>query len=242
MAADVMWRELKKLGERKPVIASMGSIATSGGYYVAAPAKKIYALPLTVTGSIGIFYGKADVAGLLEKIGVNVETRKTTPRADAESLYRSFTEDERRELQVKVRQFYDVFLSRVSEGRKMSKSDVDAVAQGRVWMGQQALDRKLVDEMGGLRHALEEARKLAHLPNDAPVVEYPVQKTSLLDYALQLVGIEAHAQVPLAAVPIQLRELLRGVAPLIIYGEGQALARTEWVPLEDTIGVEDDDD
>ncbi len=241
MASDVMWRELKKLGERKPVIASMGSIATSGGYYVAAPAHKIYALPLTLTGSIGIFYGKADVSGLLEKIGVNVETRKTTPRADAESLFRPFSEEERAELQVKVRQFYDVFLSRVAEGRKMTKPEVDAVAQGRVWVGQQAFDRKLVDRMGGLREALEEARRLAHLPADAPIVEYPPHKTSLLEYALELAGFDARAKVPIASLPIQMRELLRGVAPLIIYGDNQALARTEWVPLEDTVGVEDDE-
>ncbi|MDF2695998.1 MAG: Protease, partial [Labilithrix sp.] len=103
MASDVMWRELKKLGERKPLIVSMGSIAASGGYYVAAPAKVIYALPLTITGSIGIFYGKADVSELLGKLGVNIEVRKTTARADAESLYRGFTDDERAELNHKVR-------------------------------------------------------------------------------------------------------------------------------------------
>src|SRR6185295_10211895 len=102
MASDVMWRELKKLGEKKPLIVSMGSIAASGGYYVAAPGKLIFALPLTITGSIGIFYGKADISELLGKVGVNVEVRKTAPRADAESLFRPFTEDERKELEHKV--------------------------------------------------------------------------------------------------------------------------------------------
>src|SRR4029079_1609755 len=159
----------------------MGAVAASGGYYVAAPAKQIFALPLTITGSIGIFYGKADASELLNKIGVNVEVRKTTPRADAESLFRGFTDDERSELRHKVQQFYDVFLDRVAQGRHMKKEDVDAAGQGRVWAGQQALDRKLVDYMGGLRHALDAARDAAHLPEDTPLVEYPPVQQSLLE-------------------------------------------------------------
>jgi protease-4 len=239
MASDVMWRELKKLGEKKPVIVSMGSIAASGGYYVAAPAKMIFALPLTITGSIGIFYGKADVSGLLDKIGVNVEVRKTTGRADAESLFRPFTDDERAELRHKVQQFYDVFLDRVAQGRHMTKEQVDNVGQGRVWAGQQALERGLVDRMGGLRHALDAARDAAHLPKDAPIVEYPPQQQSLLEFALGLIGLKANAGMDVNGVPVQVKELLRGVAPLAIYGDGKALARMEWVPLEDTLGDDD---
>src|ERR1019366_9371308 len=91
MAADVMWRELRLLAEKKPLIVSMGSVAASGGYYIAAAGKEIYALPLTITGSIGIFYGKADISGLLGKLGVTTETFKSTPRADAESFFRGFT-------------------------------------------------------------------------------------------------------------------------------------------------------
>ncbi len=239
MASDVMWRELKKLGEKKPLIVSMGSIAASGGYYVAAPGKLIFALPLTITGSIGIFYGKADVSGLLNMLGVNVEVRKTTSRADAESLYRGFTDDERAELKHKVRQFYDVFLDRVAQGRHMTKDEVDAVGQGRVWAGQQALDRKLVDRMGGLRHAIEAARDAAHLPKDAPIEEHPPVQQSLLDYALSLAGIKENAGIKVEDLPVSVREVLRGVAPMVAYGEGQSLARMEWVPLEDTIGNDD---
>ncbi len=155
MASDVMWRELQLLAKRKPLIVSMGSVAASGGYYIAAAADTIYALPLTVTGSIGIFYGKADLSRLLDKIGVHVETNRTTPRADAESLYRGFTADERAELERKVGQFYDVFLDRVSKGRRMSKAEVDAVGQGAVWYGQEALRHKLVGRLGGVREALD---------------------------------------------------------------------------------------
>lgn len=240
MAADVMWRELAKLAEKKPLIVSMGSVAASGGYYVAAPAHRIFALPLTVTGSIGIFYGKADVSGLLGKIGVNVEVRKTTERADAESFYRGFTDDERRELSVKVGQFYDVFLDRVARGRHMTKDAVDAVGQGRVWAGQQAVQRGLVDEMGGLRNAIEAARRAAHLPDDAPVEEFPPDETSLLEYALDMVGVRANAGAAISGLPLPIKELLRGIAPLALYGDGQAMARMEWVPVEDSVGVEDE--
>jgi protease-4 len=240
MASDVMWRELKKLGEKKPLIVSMGSIAASGGYYVAAPAKTIFALPLTITGSIGIFYGKADVSELLGKVGVNIEVRKTTARADAESFYRGFTEDERAELQHKVGQFYDVFLDRVSEGRHMTKQEVDAVGQGRVWAGQQAFERRLVDRMGGLRNAIDAALEDAHLPKDTPIEEHPPIQQSLFEYALGLAGFKAGAGIKVEDLPIQVREVLRGVAPIALYGGGEALARMEWVPVEDTIGVEDD--
>lgn len=236
MASDVMWRELKKLQEKKPVIVSMGSVAASGGYYVAAPAKMIFALPLTITGSIGIFYGKADIHELLDKIGVNVEVRKTTGRADAESIFRGFTDDERTELNRKVRQFYDVFLDRVAQGRRMTKEEVDAVGQGRVWAGQQALEKKLVDRMGGIRHALEAARDAAHLPHDAPIEERPIQQQTLLDYALELAGLKANMGIQIDSLPVSVREILRGVAPMMVYGDGQALARMEWVPVEDSLG------
>lgn len=240
MASDVMWRELKKLAEKKPLIVSMGSIAASGGYYVASPGKRIFALPLTITGSIGIFYGKADISELLGKIGVNVEVRKTTGRADAESLFRGFTDDERAELQRKVQQFYDVFLDRVSQGRHMSKEEVDAVGQGRVWAGQQAMDRHLVDAMGGIRHALDYARELTHLPKDAPIVEYPPQQQSLLEWVISAAGLKAGAGIDVAGVPMQVKEVLRAVAPLAVYSEGKALARMEWVPLEDAVGDDDE--
>jgi alkylation response protein AidB-like acyl-CoA dehydrogenase len=94
--------------------------------------------------------------------------------------------------------------------------------------------------MGGLRHALEAAREAARLPNDAPIEEHPAVQQSLIEYALNLVGLKANGGIPIAGLPIQVKELLRGVAPLALYGEGKALARMEWVPLEDTIGDDDD--
>lgn len=231
MSADVMWRELRLLAEQKPLIVSMGSVAASGGYYIASAGKEIYALPLTVTGSIGIFYGKADLSGLLAKIGVTTETYKTAPRADAESLYRGFTPDERAELEHKVGQFYDVFLDRVSQGRHMTKAEVDAVGQGRVWTGQEAIEHKLVDKLGGLREALDEARKLANLPSDAPIEELPVVEQSLVEQVLGINGV-SHAMT-IDNLPVQVRDVARAVAPMVVYSRDTAMARMMFVPQDD---------
>jgi protease-4 len=232
LASDIMWRELVLLGKRKPLVVSMGTVAASGGYYVASASKNIFALPLTVTGSIGVFYGKADLSGLLDKIGVTVDTYKTAPRADAESLFRGFTEDEERELAHKVDQFYDTFLDRVSQSRGMTKAEVDAVGRGRVWMGQQAIEKHLIDHLGGLRDALAAARAAANLPDDAPIVESPTPRESLLEKAIDLAtggGGGDRVEAAMAQLPPAIRSLARAVAPLVVFGSDEPLARMEWV-------------
>jgi protease-4 len=231
MAADVMWREILLTAKKKPVIVSMGTAAASGGYYISAPATRIFANPLTITGSIGIFYGKADVSGLLRKLGVNVEVYKTSQHADAESFFRPFTDEEREELQHKVGQFYDVFLARVAEGRKMTKDAVDAVGQGRVWTGTQAAERGLVDEIGGLRQALAYARSLAHLPDDAPIVELPVIERSLLGRILGIDGIHGQAQHELP-IPPGLVDAARAMAPFLVHRPDRPLARMQSIVVE----------
>ena len=232
MASDVMWRELTLLAEKKPLIVSMGSVAASGGYYIATAGKIIFALPLTVTGSIGVFYGKADIAELMKRIGVNTETFRTAPRADGESLYRPFTPEEKIELQRKVGQFYDTFLDRVAAGRHISKDEVDAVGQGRVWLGQQAIQKKLVDRMGGMRHALEAARDAAGLPADAPLLELPKIEPTLIDRAIKLAGGRSAQATMIDALPLQVRAIARALAPLIVYEKNVVLARMEWTPDE----------
>ena len=189
MAADVIWREVSLAARDKPVIVSMGSTAASGGYYVAAPGNVIFANRATMTGSIGIFYGKADVADLFSRIGITTSTYRQTPRADAESMYRPYTEEERQELGRKVKGFYEVFVDRVARGRGMTADQVDAVARGRVWTGAQAVEHKLVDRIGGLREALDEAKKRGGLGRNAMIVELPAVPTSLLGYALSLAGV-----------------------------------------------------
>ena len=235
LASDVMWRELQLLAKKKPLIVSMGTVAASGGYYVASASKNIFALPLTITGSIGVFYGKADLSGLLGKMGVTVDTYKTAPRADAESLYRPFTPEEEHELERKVDQFYQTFLDRVSESRGMPKEQIDAVGRGRVWTGQQALANHLVDHLGGMREALAAARTAGALPDDAPIVEVPGESESLVEKLLDLAGgggrgggdeVRAFVQ----ALPPAVLDVARSVAPLIVFRSDEPLARMKWVP------------
>jgi len=233
LAADVMWREAMITAKVKPLVVSMGTYAASGGYYIATAGRTIYANPLTITGSIGIFYGKADVSELFKKIGIMTETYKTSPRADGESIYRPYTDDELRELEKKVRQLYDVFVERVAEGRKLSKEAVNAVGQGRVWSGREAAAHHLVDRLGGLREALDQARCLAGLPDDAPITELPVPESSLLDLALKLAGASEPEARVLGILPSQIVDVARAMAPFTIYGGDESLARLEMVPLDE---------
>ncbi|NLE86858.1 MAG: signal peptide peptidase SppA [Myxococcales bacterium] len=230
MAADVIWREVQLTAARKPVVVSMGRAAASGGYYISAPATYVFANPLSITGSIGIFYGKVDVAELFRKIGVDAEVYKTAPRADAESLFRPYTAEEKAELKRKVQQFYGLFLHRVAEGRGMSKQEVDAVARGRVWTGRQAWERKLVDELGGLRQALAYARAAAGMGADTPIIELPVPQTSLVGRLLGVEGVQQNldAQVLL---PGELRDMLAALAPFAMYDGNQPLALAEMLPV-----------
>ncbi|MGZ3452398.1 MAG: signal peptide peptidase SppA [Polyangiales bacterium] len=228
LASDVMWREAELLSKAKPVVVSMGSVAASGGYYAAAFGAPIYASAATVTGSIGIFYGKADVSPLLKKIGVNVVTNKTAPRADAESLYRPFTPEERVELGKKVAQFYAVFLDRVARGRGWTIEQVDKVAHGKVWLGAQAKKVGLVDEVGGFEAAFEAIRKRCDLPYDVATTELPVEKKELLDLVLDYLGAEAPAP-NVAALPKALLPYVDAIAPFAVYAADQPLALWEGV-------------
>jgi len=226
LASDVIWREAELLAKQKPVVVSMGSVAASGGYYSAAFGAPIYANASSVTGSIGIFYGKADVSPLLRKIGINVVTKRTAPRADAESLYRPFSDEERVELGKKVAQFYAVFLDRVARGRGWSIEKVDAVAHGKVWTGAQAKQVGLVDYVGGFDEALAAVRLKAGLPPDSVVVELPREKTGLLDLVLDVFGVSEN--VPqVAALPKALAPFADALAPFAIYAPDQALALFE---------------
>jgi protease-4 len=229
MAADVIWRQVQLAAKVKPVIVSMGTFAASGGYYISAPATRIFANPLTITGSIGVFYGKADVSQLADKLGIDVEVYKTTERADAESMFHPFNETERKELTRKIGQFYDLFLERVATGRRLNKADVDAVGQGRVWTGEQAQKRKLVDEVGGLRQALAYARRLAELPPEAPIVELPQLSSSLLGRLLGVPGVSGAAGVP-QVLPPAFARVARALAPFLIYSGDTPLMRLEVVP------------
>jgi protease-4 len=231
-AADVIWRQVQLTVKVKPVVVSMGGYAASGGYYISAPGTRIFANPSSLTGSIGVFYGKADASQLLDRIGVDVEVYKTAERADADAMYRPFTEGERTQLERNLAQFYNMFLERVAEGRKLDKGDVDRVARGRVWTGEQAREKGLVDEVGGLRQALGYARQLAQLPDDAPIIELPRLPSSLLGRLLGVPGLHDSAQAQLQlrdVLPPSLIDLGSALAPFLMYPSHLPLMRLEYV-------------
>jgi protease IV len=175
-ASETIWREVKRARDRgKPVVASMGAVAASGGYYLSAAATTIVANPGTITGSIGVLAGKLVARGLKGRLGVGSDAVRTNANADAWSINAPFTPEQHAQVEAEADLFYTDFLQRVAEGRSMSIEAVDAVAQGRVWTGADALERGLVDELGGLRTAVRRAKVLAGLHADTKVriVNYP---------------------------------------------------------------------
>ncbi len=186
LASELMSREVFKLRGVKPIICSMGDVAASGGYYLAAGCDVIFAEPTTITGSIGIFSGKVDVSGLLGKLGVTTNTRKRGDHADMDGFYRAYTEEERAIVQEQITYQYGRFTEAVSKGRSMPVAKVDDVGRGHVWTGKQALEKGLVDRMGGLGDALAYAKEQAGLDPDEKVrlVELPRPEGGLLNALL----------------------------------------------------------
>ena len=175
-ASETIWREVKKARERgKPVVASMGAVAASGGYYVSMGADAIVANPGTITGSIGVLTGKLIARDLKDRLGVGSDAVRTNANADAWSVNAPFTPEQHAKVEAEADLVYDDFVQRVAQGRHLSLEAVEAVARGRVWTGADALDHGLVDELGGLRTAVRRAKVLAGLDADAKVrlVSYP---------------------------------------------------------------------
>lgn len=183
-ASEQIWHSMKKLKAKKPVVVSMGGMSASGGYYISSIANYIYAEPTTLTGSIGIFGMFPDPSQLLtEKLGVKFDEVKTNKFSTFGSMARPISDDEMTILNRYIDRGYSLFRSRVAEGRKMSVEDVEKIAQGRVWLGQDAVKIKLVDELGGLNDALAKAAKLAKL-EEYHAVAYPEPS----DWTEQLTG------------------------------------------------------
>ena len=163
---------------KKPVVASLGSVAASGGYYVAVSADRIFASPGTLTGSIGVVMQLANVEGLLKKVGVEYVVVKAGAYKDVGNFARAMTPEERRILQSLLDDVYDQFISAVAEGRGLDPQVVRAFAEGRIYSGRQAHGLKMVDDLGGLEDAIEAAAKMAGLP-PKPKVLYPRRRFSL---------------------------------------------------------------
>jgi protease-4 len=220
LASDLIWHELRELQKKKPLVVSVGGMAASGGYYMACAGDRIFAEPTSIVGSIGVFGGKIVFSGALEEFGVHTETFPASPepgagaRAASQSPFSTWDDPTREKVRVGMQSVYDLFISRVAAGRKLSVDKVEEVAQGRIWSGKQGLDRGLVDQLGGVTDAIAHARKLAKLAEDAPVTVEGGQD-SLLE--MLLVGQDANEeQVKQAIAAYQARSLvIRELPPAV---------------------------
>ena len=176
--SEQIWEAVCQLKKEKPVIVSMGDYAASGGYYISCAADTIVAEPTTLTGSIGIFGLIPNAKGLTDKLGLSFDVVKTHKFADFGNIMRGMNTDEQTLLQMYINQGYDLFVSRCAEGRKMSKNEIEKIAEGRVWTGEAAKKIGLVDILGGIDKALEIAVKKAKVEGYT-VVGYPDRKNVL---------------------------------------------------------------
>ena len=191
LASEIMLREAMLAAEEKPLIVSMGDVAASGGYYVACYADKIIASPGTITGSIGVFGMIPNMQELFnDKLGITFDNVKTNELADLPSISRPLTRVERDIIQKEIERVYDTFINHVAEGRGLPVATVDSIAQGRVWSGVDAKRIGLIDDLGGLNYAIEQAAELAGI-EEYRIVEFPVQKDLLEQIREGFGGIEA---------------------------------------------------
>jgi len=224
LAADIIWRALevaKRSG--KPLIASFSNVAASGGYYVAAGADAILAPPGSVTGSIGVFALRPVVKGLLDKLDINVERMTRGAHADLLIASEPLSPETAAIIDREVAEIYQLFIERVAAGRKLEPQVVDGIAQGRVWTGEQALERGLVDQLGGLSDAVLRAKRALKLDEDADValVPYPDVEslTQQLTDTLRWVSLEAVPDSPLNSLAERLQAWLDAApveSPLLV--------------------------
>lgn len=226
-ASDIIWRQIRRVSNTKPVVASMGGVAASGGYFIAMGANHIIAQPGTITGSIGVLGGKVVMQNLLRKINITSEVISRGKNAGILSPGTPFTEAERATMQRILVGIYEDFTTKVATSRGFPSSDVEEVAQGRVWTGRQALEAGLVDDLGGLETAIQSARDLAGLK--------PAQKVDLLIYPKEMTfqqmlekifsggtTMTSPAVEPiLSMLPLQLR---RNIAMLSLFDSPRPLA------------------
>jgi protease-4 len=169
IASDEILQTLKELSRKKPVVISMSDVAASGGYYIAMTGDSVVAYPNTITGSIGVIYGKVNLKGLYDKLGISTDSLKRGRFADIDSATQSLTPDERKKLRESIESIYAGFLQRVADGRRASVDTIEPLAQGRVWIGTDAYRNRLVDELGGIDRAIEVLRRKAKIPADREV-------------------------------------------------------------------------
>lgn len=188
LASDVMWRETTLAKKAKPFIVSMGDVAASGGYYIACAADKIVASEKTITGSIGVFGVIPNMEGFFNnKMGITFDGAKTNEHADMMGVFKPLTGEEKDIIQIGVEKIYDDFITKVADGRGMTKDEIDSIGQGRVWVGNDALEIGLVDEIGGLNKAIEIAQEMAKLKK-FKLENYPQRKDPVEQFIEELSG------------------------------------------------------
>jgi protease-4 len=232
LASDLIWHELMELRKAKPVVASVGSMAASGGYYIACGAQRIFAEPSSIVGSIGVFGGKVVFGPALSEVGVNSVTFPASPapgageRAAYLSPLIAWDDPTRERVRALMQSIYDLFVQRVATGRKMPEDKVRVSAEGRIWSGPQGLERGLVDELGGLTQAIAAARKLAGLaPNTPATVEGAAEglfemlmlegQADEASVARAVARLEARRLLALDAIPAELRPFAAALGPLL---------------------------
>src|SRR5262249_34896318 len=179
LASDDIWREMNLLSKRKPVVISMSDAAASGGYYMAMTGAPLLAYAGTFTGSIGVVFGKPNLHGLYDKLGISQDALLRGRYADIDSEYKPLTPDARRKLREGIEQTYRDFVTKVSDARKRPVDQVEPVAQGRVWLGSQARQRGLVDELGGIDRAIDMVKEKAKIDKaeKVTIVTYPPKRS-----------------------------------------------------------------
>lgn len=214
-ASDIIRREVELTREVKPVIVSMGNVAASGGYWISTYGSRIFAEPTTITGSIGVFGLLLNVQELANNNGITWDVVKTNALADFDTISRPKTAAEMAKIQSLVDLIYDQFITIVSDTRNMSQEQVKAIAQGRVWSGQEAKNIGLVDEIGGLQEAIASAAELAELGDDWQLREYPEQRSWEDRLIKKILGVRAVAtNTPADPLTVQLENLKQDLAVL----------------------------
>ncbi|MFH1809114.1 MAG: signal peptide peptidase SppA [Pseudomonadota bacterium] len=229
LASDLIWRAVEHARSKKPVVASMGDVAASGGYYVACGASTILAEPTTITGSIGVFALFFTAGELLTDLEVGIHEERRSALAGSLSPMREPTDEELAAVQRSVDGTYALFKSRVAAGRQLSETQVEEVARGRVWTGRDALAHKLVDKMGGLYEAVAEARSLAGIgeSTDVEITVFESGQDPLTRWSSAVEGTRALVRqvvAPPLAVEQLASQLGQAALPLVLAGDGRPLA------------------
>jgi len=225
IASDDILHEAKLLSQKKPTVISMSDLAASGGYFIAMTGDPVVAYRNTETGSIGVFFGKVNLRGLYDKLGVKKELMKRGRFADIDTEYAPLNDEQRAKLRTEIEVFYKGFVQRVADGRKRKYDDVEPLAQGRVWTGSQAKQNGLVDEIGGIDRAIEMVKQKAKIgaTEKITLVAYPPRRNLLqilMDRDTDLTSIES--RIVDSRVEARVRELV-GDLPLRVLSRGGIL-------------------